>query len=405
MSSPMSRAVKSQQPAGQAPTATQTVAPQVLQGELIAKADSPLARAKQAEVVASKAAASPLQRMQPGGTSSAPFDLANQFRLPVTADQLEELGRDGSKAAGVTTDKITAKFTTHSFGELGDILYKVQTQANALDTTDLTKSGIIGWIKRKGADVRAVLMKRMQTAQAAFDELEGKMVDQRTMLEVWEKDLEQLDKENYQNYLYLVDVLKKAEAARDAIHATIQGWPAIDPTEDQAFMKGQFLEEALAVLNDAQVKVDTLGRLIMLCENNSPDLKARIRHSETQRRTLTRMIEEVLPMVKREFVKFLQTLEMQKSIQLVDTAREMGDQALRLSADSSRDAALAAAKSANTPIVSTATIEHIRTRMLETVQGVQQIQSDAQKQREEDAVKMKEGRTAFLNQLQQHKAV
>ena len=399
MSSPMDRIKSQQKPVQTAPT------PPVLQGELIVKQDSPLARAKQAEVAMAKSSASPLQRMQPGGTAAAPGDLASQFLLPVTADELEALGREASKAAGATTDKITAKFTTHSFGELGDILYKTQTQANALDTTDLTKTGLIGWIKRKGADVRAVLMKRMQTAQAAFDELEGKMVDQRTMLEIWEKDLEQLEKENYQNYLVLVDVLKRAEAAQVAIDNTIRGWPVIDPNDPQAFMKGQFLEEALAVLNDAQVKVDTTKRLILLCEHNSPDLKARIRHSETQRRTLTRMIEEVLPLVKREFVKFLQTLEMQKSIQLVDSARDMGDQALRLSADSSRDAALAAAKSANAPIVSTATIEHLRTRMLETVQGVQQIQADARKQREEDAAKMQQGRADFLNQLQQHKAV
>lgn len=159
------------------------------------------------------------------------------------------------------------------------------------------------------------------------------------------------------------------------------------------------------MLNDAGIKIDTLRRSILMCEHNSPDLKARIRASEAQRRTLTRMINEVLPLVKREFAKFLQTLEMQKSIQLVDSARDMGDQALRLSADSSRDAALAAARSNNTPIVSTSTIEHLRTRMLETVKGVQDIQTEAAKQREADAIKLKEGRDAYLKQLQQHNGV
>lgn len=386
MSSPLSKLGKGGTIATPAPVATQSPIASPLQGTLMPKADSPLAR---------MAATNPM----------AVNDIKNQYKLPITADQLEELGAETARSVGATTDKITAQFSTASFGELGDILYKVQTQANAMDTSDLTKTGIIGWIKRKGADVKAVLMKRMQTAQAAFDELEGKMVDQRTMLETWEKSLEALEKENYQQYLMLMEDLKKAMAAEELIKSTIANWPPIDPADDTAFMRGQFLQEAHDVLNDAGVKVDTIRRSILMCEHNSPDLKARIRASEAQRRTLTRMINEVLPLVKREFAKFLQTLEMQKSIQLVDSARDMGDQALRLSADSSRDAALAAAKSTNTPIVSTSTIEHLRTRMLETVKGVQDIQTEAAKQREADAIKLKEGRDAYLNQLQQHKAI
>lgn len=349
-------------------------------------------------------ATSPLSKMAKP-VDACPHDLRQQFKLPVTGADIDAIGADTSKNVGTVTDRITERFSTASFGELGDILYNVQTQANSLNADDLMKGGVIGWIRRKGADVKSLLVKRMQTASAAFDELEGKMTDQHTMLQTWEKDLDTLYKENYQNYLSLRRDLDRAEKTAALIKMTIGGWPVIAVDDPDAFMKGQLLAEAQALQNDAEIKCDTLRRQIVMCEVNGPDLTNRIRASESQRRTLTRMINEVIPMVKREFAKFLQTLEMQKSIKLVDSARDMGDQALRLSADSSRDAALAAAKSANTPIVSTETLNHLRTRMLETVTGVQQIEADAQKQREADEQQMKQQQAALLNQLQKRNAI
>lgn len=346
---------------------------------------------------------SPLAKLAKPGPAST--DLRKQFRLPISVNELEQMSSSVSSKISTTTDRITQKFTTSSFGELGDILYKVQTQASSLNADDLTKTGLIGWVRRKTTDVKAVLMKRFQSADAAFDELEGKMVNQRTVLEEWERDMETLYNENYQNYQDLCELLRKAEAAHAANAQALSNFPIIVAGDPEAFMKAQLLEEAKAEQTDISITCDTYRRQITICEHNAPDLRNRIRRSEMQRRSITRVINEVIPLVKLEFAKFLQSLETQKSIELVDSARDMGDQALRLSADSSHDAAIAAAKSANTPIVSTSTINHIRAKAISAITEVQRINDEGEQNRQTFIAEDKQSQAEYLKQLQDHKAV
>lgn len=390
MSSPLNKLKNgSVTPAVPAPVATQT--------------SSPLANAMPTMKPPAVQSASPLSQMVK--TSGASLELRNQFSLPVTATEVEQMGKDVSRQVSTTTDKITQKFTTASFGELGDMLYKVQSQASNLHADDLMNSGVIGWIRRKGADIKAVLTKRFQTAQAAFDELEGKLTNQHTLLEDWEKDMETLYNENYQNYMQLRELLQKAEMAYAQNEAALLNFPVISPEDPDAFMKAQLLEEARAQQNDVHIACDTYRRKITMCEHNGPDLRSRIRQSNAQRKAIRRVIGEVIPLVEREFAKFIQTLEMQKAITIVDGARDMGDQALRISADSSKDAAIASAKSTNAPVISTSTINHIRTRAIEALQEVQRIEQDAKQERDQFAIENQEAQAKYLQQLQQHKAV
>lgn len=379
---------------------------------VIQKTESPLDRAVKNTIAApapsfpstpNLPASSPLAKM--AKTSAAPVELRNMFALPVTADQLEALSADTSKQVGATTDRITAKFTTANFGELGDMLYKVQSQANNLNADDLMKSGVVGWFRRKTNDIKAVLTKRFQTAEKAFDELEGKLINQRTILEVWEKDMEQLYDENFANWNALRAALQRAEIAYQQNQIALDNFPIIAADDPDAFMKAQLLQEAQAEQTDISITCDTYRRQITMCEHNGPDLKSRIRQSDQQRKAITRVVGEVIPLVKREFAKFLQTLDMQKSITLVDGAREMGDNALKLSADSAKDAAIATAKSVNSPVISTSTINHIRTRAIEALAEVQQIETNAEKEREQFAITNKDAQAQYLKQLQQHKAV
>lgn len=349
-------------------------------------------------------AASPLAALAKT-SQNCPAEIQNQFRMPVTADQLDQLGVAEARNIGATTDRITAKFSTASFGALGDILHQVQTQANNLDVSDFTKSGIFGAIRRKTTDLKAMLQKRLQTAESAFDALSTKMTESASMLLEWERDLDDLYKENYQNYIGQRALLDKAVEIERQMQFAIDNFPLISNDDPDVFIKMQLVEEAKAMLNDAQIKADTFRRKIIICENHGPVIKNKIRASGQQRQTLARMVNEVIPLIKYEFAMFKQNLEMQKSIQLVDSSRTLADTTLKVSADSSRDAALAAARSANTPIISTDTLNHIRARMLETVTGVQQIQSDAEKQRKLDEEHMKQSQAEHLAQLQQHKAV
>lgn len=336
---------------------------------------------------------SPLQKLAPNVTE-------NQFLMPVKEADIDSLGEANSTAVMATTNKITEKFTVNNFGGMGDILTNVQIQADSLDLSEYAKKGLIGKLRRGVTDIRKLLYKRMTSANEAFTQLEVQIANQIGVLSEWSKDLASLYQENYQNHQRLTAQIRQGEAMEAQMRMAIDNFPAIDPADGDAFAKSQQLQEARTLLNSLQMKIDTWRRLQIICESHGPNLQ----HKQTAGRnaiaTLKLLMTEMIPMVKMEFAMHLQNLEIQKTITLVDAATEMGNATLLQSADSSRDAALAAAKAANTPMISTQTLNHIRTRMLEAATGVNQIREDAQVQRAADAIEMEKSQAEYLKQLQ-----
>lgn len=336
---------------------------------------------------------SPLQKLAPNVTE-------NQFLMPVKEADIDSLGEANSTAVMATTNKITEKFTVNNFGGMGDILTNVQIQADSLDLSEYAKKGLIGKLRRGVTDIRKLLYKRMTSANEAFTQLEVQIANQIGVLSEWSKDLASLYQENYQNHQRLTAQIRQGEAMEAQMRMAIDNFPAIDPADGDAFAKSQQLQEARTLLNSIQMKIDTWRRLQIICESHGPNLQ----HKQTAGRnaiaTLKLLMTEMIPMVKMEFAMHLQNLEIQKTITLVDAATEMGNATLLQSADSSRDAALAAAKAANTPMISTQTLNHIRTRMLEAATGVNQIREDAQVQRAADAIEMEKSQAEYLKQLQ-----
>lgn len=326
-------------------------------------------------------------------------------RLPFSEADIEKLGEDNSSSVAATTNKITEKFTVNNFDGLGDILTNVQIQADSLDMSEYTKTGILGKLRRGLTDIRKVLYKRMTSAKEAFDDLETKIANQIAKLSEWNKDLALLYQENYNNHMRLTKQIQQGVELEAHMKAAIERFPAITADDPDAFIKSQQLQEAQTLLNLLQQKVDTWRRLQIICESHGPNIQSKQMAGRNAIDTLKRLMNEMIPMVKMEFAMHLQTLEIQKTIRLVDATTELGNATLTQSADASRNAAIAAAKSANTPMISTQTLNHIRTRMLEAATGVNQIRQEAQAQREADAQQMKDSQAEYLKQLQQQGAV
>lgn len=369
---------------------------------------SPLSglKAQQAST-ATTAAPAPTVTEQKGSPLSklAPSLQSNQFLMPVKESDIDALGEANATAVQATTNRITEKFTVNNFGGMGDILTNVQIQADSLDLSEYTKTGFIGKLRRGMTDIRKLLYKRMTSANEAFGELEGKIANQVAVLSEWNKDLTLLYQENYQNHLRLTAQIRQGETMEQQMSMAITNFPAIDPVDPDAFAKSQQLQEARTLLNLIQVKIDTWKRLQIICESHGPNIQNKQMAGRNAIDTLKRLMTEMIPMVKMEFAMHLQNLEIQKTITLVDATTELGNATLTQSADSSRDAALAAAKAANTPMISTQTLNHIRTRMLEAATGVNQIRQDAQAQRSADAIEMEQSQAEYLKQLQSKGAV
>lgn len=325
--------------------------------------------------------------------------------LPVKDLDVEQLGEGLAKDVGATTEKIISKMSVGKFEELGSILTAVQVQANKISPASLQKGGLIGWWQRNFTDIKTRLTMQFNSAEEVFDKLESKIAGHVTVHTEWIKDLDMLYTENFTRYNRIVEVIAKGEKWIEATQASLNAWPVIEATDPEAPMKIQAKRDAESLLNRLRVKVDNFKRLKVLAENNSPKIRSQQNTSRNTITTLRSIAEETIPMIKMEFAMFLQSLDANKSNELVAAARELSGKTLTSSADSAKIAAVESAKAMNTPVIATDTLEYIRAKMLETITDVRKIESDAHTQRENDAKVIAESQAKLLSSLQTHNAI
>lgn len=315
-------------------------------------------------------------------------------------DDVDKLGADLSRNVGQTTEKIMAKMGVGKFDELGKILVNVQSEVSKLDPSSLKKSGVMGWFQDKFGDIKTELTLRLKNADAVFDQLSDKISNHITVQTEWIKDLEALYIENYQRYEMINKVIEQGETWRDQLQNQLSSWPVIDANDPDAGMKIQDKRDAEARLNRIQIKLDSFMRLKTLANSNAPKIKTQQETSRTTVMTLKDVIEQTIPMVKMEFSLYIQSLDAMKSIQIVDSAKNMANTTLKKSADTAKEAAVSAATALNKPVIETETLNHIRNRMLETLNEVKQIEHDSSTKRLADATSIEASQKTYLEALQ-----
>ena len=199
--------------------------------------------------------------------------------------------------------------------------------------------------------------------------------------------------------------IEKGQQWERQAQEALANWPKIDEADPDATMKAQNLRDAQSRLNRLRNKIDNFTRLKFVTESNAPKIKSQQETSRMTIEALRDIIDHTIPMIKMEFTLFLQTLDSQKSVDLVNSVRQLNDKTLKTSATSAKNAAVSAAKSLNTPMVATETITHIRTKMLETVSEVRRVEGEAQRQRETDAKSLSEGQKEYLRSLQNSQSI
>lgn len=323
-----------------------------------------------------------------------------QIQLAVKDSDIDKLGSDLSRAVGATTEKIVQKMGVSQFDELGKILASVSTEVGKLDPASLQKRGISGWIQRRFGDVKKELTLRLKSADAVFTDLSAQISNHIAVHTNWVNDLEVLYNENFERYNNITAVLKQGEVWKESLKSSIDNWPKIDPDDPDAQMKIQAKRDAQDVLNRLEIKLDSFVRLKAITESNAPKIKSQQNTSKTTIKTLKDVIEQTIPMVKMEFALFIQSLDAQKSIQIVDNAKQLANTTLIRSADTAKQTSIDAAKQLNNPVIQTATISHIQNRMLETLAEVKNIETTARQVREQDALAIAASQKTYLQNLQ-----
>lgn len=319
----------------------------------------------------------------------------------VTDADIDKIGDSVSRDIGATTQKIIEKMGVGKFDDLGAILTSIQQEVDKLDPASIQKGGIVGWMQRTFGDVKAQLTLRLKSAQEVFKGLEDKISQHITVQQEWVNDLENLYMENYRHYTRILQESKDVEALIAYVEAEVKSWPEVDLNDPTAAMQVQCIRDAEGKINRLRLKLDNLTRLKAMTEINSPKIRQQQDTSRTTISTLKDVIAQTIPIVKMEFAMFLQTLDVQKSVSLTNEVRNLATKTLTKGADGAKVAALESAKAMNTPVITTETLQHLRTSMLETVTGLKKIEAETQARIAADAVTIQEGQKSLLTALKE----
>lgn len=317
----------------------------------------------------------------------------------ISKSDIDQLGTDLQVSVGRTTDKIINTMTASKFGDIGSILVQVQNTAEKLDPNKQF-GGVTGWFKSKFIDIKSYLRQEFQTAGKVFDQLVVDLTKHIATHDEWVKNLDLIYDENHTNYKTLNDLIVKAETWKSALSQQIAGLPVIAADDPDAIMKAQDRADLEALVNRLDIKIDTFRRLKMLCENNAPKIRGQQKTSETNKTVLRDVIDFTIPTIRQEFALYLNSLDSQKTQQLIQNTRTFAQQTMLRSSDAASSAAINAARSLNAPMIDNPTLDTLRDRIMYTITEVKRIETDAASQRQVDASNMQQSTTKFIGQLQ-----
>lgn len=324
----------------------------------------------------------------------------SMYNLIISDDDIDKVGESVSRDLGQTTQKIITKMAVGKFDELGAILATIQQEANNLDPSSLQKGGVVGWFQNKFTDLKTQLTMRLSTAQQVFSGLEEKIATHITIQQTWIGDMEGLYQENYNHYNNIVNEMAEVNRIIKACEEQIAAWPKIDVEDPNAPMQVQLVRDAESKVHRLRLKLDSLLRLKTMTEINSPRIKQQQESSRTAVSTLKGIVMNI-PVIMMEFALFKQSLDVQGSIRLTDSVRDLTEKSLTKGAEGAKLAAIGSAKALNTATISNETLNGLRSRLLETVVEVRRIETDAITRCQNDQKSLVEGQKSLLTQLQQ----
>lgn len=321
-------------------------------------------------------------------------------QLIVTDDDIDSIGENVSRDLGNTTQNIIKKMSVGKFDELGAILTTIHLEADKLDPGQLQKGGVVGWFQNKFTNLKAELTMRLNTAQQVFEGLEDKISSHITIQNSWVQDMESLYNENFTHWNKINAEMREVENLIATCESQMASWPEVDLNSPDAAMEVQLIRDAESKVHRLKLKLDSLLRLKTMTEINSPRIRQQQETSRNAVRSLKGIMQNI-PIIMMEFALFKQTLDAQASINLTSNVRDLTEKSLTKGAEGAKMAAIGAARSLNAPTISNETLNTLRTKLLETVVEVRQIETESVARCQTDAKQLADGQKTLLTALKQ----
>lgn len=163
----------------------------------------------------------------------------------------------------------------------------------------------------------------------------------------------------------------------------------------------QELSKKEQFIDTLEKKISNLEQMQQVAYLQIPQLALMVKNCVDNRNEFQQILDMTIPMWKQQFATALQQDQQSRASNLIKSSKDFTNDMLRKSADSLRTTSLQIAENGARGLIDRATLEHVQTNLIQTIQGTLAIHNKAKEERNQIAQSIQTLRVDFKNSLQQ----
>ncbi len=343
----------------------------------------------------------PVAAPAPGDTALPSVDPAVVQRLKseIQLGERSRIATFGEKAQKSVTgfaDRILAQTKTQELGETGRLLSEILMKARGLDPSALKQKGLFG--RLFGGFRQRVEKFRLQFEDVA-SQIQGVSIQLEKRKDVLRRDIAMMDDLHEQTRASIIELEAYIVAGKqfaEEFRATelprlkARAEAAAAGGEGQGLMEAQEYRDAEQALERLEKRVFYLQQARTIGIQQLPQIRVVQAADETLIENLNASVRLTIPVWKQKMVLLLgltrqkEALELQKAV--TDTTNEM----LRQASGMMKEQAIAIEQQAQRGIIDLETLEQTNADLIETINGVIQVQQEGRQRRAEVETRMQQ---------------
>lgn len=237
----------------------------------------------------------------------------------LSLDDTSKAGQSTQLAIADATKKITAIAKTSDMDELGALLSQTLIAAKGYDPESKGGSGLFGFLKRKGEELRA----RYEKVDGTVTRLVGQ-IDQRVAL--FNKRVGDLGQIAIQNRTYHDSLNGEIEHLREGVAYMEANPPAVDPSDPFSAQKAQ---EWQTVVAWARKRADDLVRAQVVAQQQDAQINLMQQNSRALAQKFTDLKATTLPLLQQTFTLYIINMEQAKGAEMATTIDDLASKTMQ----------------------------------------------------------------------------
>jgi uncharacterized protein YaaN involved in tellurite resistance len=295
----------------------------------------------------------------------------------VTESEIRNIGLETAKRSMEMSKKILSTVTTGDTEAFGSKLNELVGESKKLNPANMSSKP--HFLKRwfsKGESMVDNLKGQYQTVEQRMDTLIvelDKMAAQRLERVI---DLEQMAIDNKQNY----DNLQSDIIASNALIERLQ-YEASTLTNLTDPFEAEQLAKVKDRITELEKSIDDYRRGMQLCQLAAPDIRMQQNHNKVIAKSVNDIKVTTIPAWRGVFSRYILSLEIKKSADMVNSVYDSTEEAFRMQADQQLANAVTVANLQQRSVVSVETLMHVQEQLMKSIDQTLAINQQGAKDR------------------------